>query len=420
MHLKNKAGYFLTFTYQAFRQFFTKFVVELSIYMESKIDWSRNQSQAIDLLRFPLMIMVVFGHMMITTTAVDHAEFSLLSGQGIYNALCICFSYVVPHMTVPTFFIISGYLFFRNINVWSWQTYKEKIRKRFHSLLIPYILWNAIPVIINLVRYTIMAIADHSTGIVYEYVNGLSLWSIFFQNVKIPRPENILGWSNCFMDGPINGTLWFLQDLIVLCIISPVIYLLVRKTGLFIVSLFGASYLLDIYIPVPGLGFNGLFFFSVGAYFALNGKNICKFSREYVHLLIPASLVFCVLGVYYGGIYGTYGTFYTYIFTIFGSFLAFAIASSLIDKGRAKPNPFLVRCAFLIFVTNLINILDVGLVVQIFRDSLYAIIGADSYLQLGITYFLTPFVTAGTSILVCYLLERFLPKLTAISMGIRY
>ena len=388
--------------------------------MEAKTDWSRNQSEAIDLLRFPLMILVVWGHLLITTTSIDKADFPLLSGHGIYNALCIMFSYVIPHMTVPTFFIISGYLFFRNINEWSWQAYKEKLIKRLRTLLIPYILWNVIPVIINLVRYTVLAIVNHSADIVHTYVSGLSIWNIFVQYIKIPRPANILGWDICFQDGPFNGTLWFIQDLIVLSIISPVIYYLIRKTGLFIIALFTASYFLDIFIPVPGLGFIGLLFFSIGAYFALNGKNICKFSRKYVHLLISASLVFCALGVYYGGIYGTYGTFFTYIFTIFGSFLAFAIASSLIGKGRFKPNPFLTRCSFFIFVTNLINILDVGLVVQIFRDSLYAIIGTDTYLQLGITYFLTPFVTVGTSILVYFLLERSMPKLAAMSMGNRY
>lgn len=37
-----------------------------------------------------------------------------------------------------------------------------------------------------------------------------------------------------------------------------------------------------------------------------------------------------------------------------------------------------------------------------------------------ITYFLTPFVTVGTSILVYFLLERSMPKLTAMSMGNRY
>ncbi len=388
--------------------------------MKSKTNWSRNQSQAIDLLRFPLMILVVFAHLLITTTSIDKAEFSLLSGHGIYNALCILFSYVIPHMTVPTFFIISGYLFFRNINEWSWQAYKEKLIKRFRTLLIPYILWNIIPVVINLVRYTVLAVVNHSADIIHEYVSGLSIWNIFFQYVKFPRPANILGWDICFQDGPRNGTLWFIQDLIVLSIISPVIYQLIRKTGLFIIALFAASYFLDIYIPVPGFGFIGLLFFSIGAYFALNGKNICKFSRKYVHLLMPASLVFCALGVYYGGIYGTYGTFYTYIFTIFSSFLAFAIASFLIERGQVKPNPFLVRCSFFIFVTHIINILGVGLVVQIFRDSLYSIIGTGSYLQLGITYFLTPFVTVGISILVYFLLERLMPKLTAMSMGNRY
>ena len=105
--------------------------------MKSRLDWNRNQSQAIDLLRFPLMVIVVFGHTLLTTVSVEKADFPLLSGQGVYNALSVMFTYVIPHMTVPVFFMMSGYLFFRNFNVWSWQVYREKLRKRFWTLLVP-------------------------------------------------------------------------------------------------------------------------------------------------------------------------------------------------------------------------------------------------------------------------------------------
>lgn len=386
--------------------------------MDSKIDWSRNQSQAIDLLRFPLMILVIAAHMLLTTVSVDKADFPLMSGQGIYNALCIMFSSVIPHLPVPTFFIISGYLFFRSIDAWSWNGYKDKLKRRFHTLLIPYILWNIIPVLINLVRFAILSIGNKSADLVLGYVRGLSFWNIFVEAVRLPWPVNILGW-NCFLTGPINGTLWFMQDLMVLCIISPIIYFIVKKTGLWVIALFAAAYVINITIPVPGFNFRGLLFFSLGSYFAVSGKNICEFSRKHIRLLLPVSIILCAISVYFGGTKETYGLFFTSIFEIFGSFSLFAISSLLIENKLAKPNPFLIRCTFFIFVTHLINILGVGLIVQICRDLLYQVIGTGSYLQLTITLFLTPFFTAGICVLCYYLLERFAPRLAATLMGHR-
>lgn len=386
--------------------------------MDSRIDWSRNQSQAIDLLRFPLMILVIAAHMLLTPVSIYKADFPLMSGQGIYNALCIMFSSVIPHLPVPTFFIISGYLFFRNNDAWSWSTYKDKLKRRVRTLLIPYVLWNIIPVIINLVRFAVLAIGDKSADMVTGYVNSLSLWSIFVEAVRLPWPANIFGWD-CYLTGPINGTLWFMQDLMVLCIISPVIRYIVKKARLWVIALFAAAYVINITIPIPGLSFRGLLFFSIGSYFAIYGKNICEFSRRYFYLLLPASLVLCALSVYFGGTKETYGLLFTSIFEITGSLSLFAVSSHLIEKKRARPNPFLIRCTFFIFVTHLINILGVGLVVQLCRDFLYKVIGTGSYLQLSITLFLTPFLTAGLCVLCYYLLERFTPNLAATLMGHR-
>ncbi|MCQ2093671.1 MAG: acyltransferase [Bacteroidaceae bacterium] len=387
--------------------------------MKSRLDWNRNQSQAIDLLRFPLMVIVVFGHTLLTTVSVEKADFPLLSGQGVYNALSVMFTYVIPHMTVPVFFMMSGYLFFRNFNLWSWQIYREKIRKRFWTLLVPYILWNIIPVIVNLFRYSVLAVRNHSADGVIDYIRGVSLWSIFVENVRLPWPTNILGWNGCYLTGPLNGTLWFMQDLIVLSIISPVIYYLIKKTKVWLIVLFAVGYVVNITIPVHGLSFNGLLFFSVGGYFVLSGRNFCEFSRRHVGWLLPATLVFCGLGVYYGGIKETYGLFYTYLYTISCSFLAFAIASFLIEKYGLKPNRFLTRCTFFIFGMQMINILGVGLIVQICRDFLYSVIGMDSYLQLSIANFLTPALTAGVCMLTYYLLNRFMPGISAILSGNR-
>ena len=106
------------------------------------------QSEAIDLLRFPLAIMVLFIHMNPSVINLLDADFSLFSGYGIYNVIGILLSHVLTHIAVPTFFFISGFLFFVNFMEWSWDGYKKKMKSRVKTLLIPYMLWNAIPFLI--------------------------------------------------------------------------------------------------------------------------------------------------------------------------------------------------------------------------------------------------------------------------------
>ena len=87
----------------------------------SPAEWNENLSKTIDLLRFPLALWVLFAHMGPTMENVFFADFSFFSWHGIYNFLGFFLSKVIGVVTVPTFFMISGYLFFVNFKDWSWE-----------------------------------------------------------------------------------------------------------------------------------------------------------------------------------------------------------------------------------------------------------------------------------------------------------
>ena len=69
-----------------------------SNYLQTRlnINWEKNQSQTIDLLRFPLVVCVVFIHQFPNVTNILDADFQLLSGRGVYNLICIIFSVILP------------------------------------------------------------------------------------------------------------------------------------------------------------------------------------------------------------------------------------------------------------------------------------------------------------------------------------
>ena len=100
-------------------------------------------SSSINKLKFPLILGVVFIHNQLKNGIS-------ISGQFWYEAVINLFSYVLPCIAVPIFFIISGYLFFSE-GTFSKSLYLNKIRKRIWSLLIPYILWNTFGLLLFIV-----------------------------------------------------------------------------------------------------------------------------------------------------------------------------------------------------------------------------------------------------------------------------
>lgn len=118
--------------------------------MENKISYEL-QSETLKAIRFPLAVMVVFIHSF-SMGDYDQPNWTHLSGMDINVAKRILFSHVITHIAVPTFYLISGYFFFYKVTNFDFATYKGKLRKRIHTLLIPYILWNTLPILMVVIR----------------------------------------------------------------------------------------------------------------------------------------------------------------------------------------------------------------------------------------------------------------------------
>lgn len=174
---------------------------------------SAYYSQKLTLLSFISIIMVVYIHSFYNE-AVAYPISRWL--QLFISGLTSC--------AVPLFYIISGFLFFMNVD--SYKKCYPKIRKRFNTLLIPFVIWN----LIYIGWYIIL---DLTPGI-SNYVN-----SDLVKQLDWTRPIYTLYFI--FLK-PAGFHLWFLRDLILFVIISPIIYIAVRKLKWFsLVLIFIAS-----------------------------------------------------------------------------------------------------------------------------------------------------------------------------------
>lgn len=91
------------------------------------------QSRSLNALKIIMILFVIYIHM--NPTAERCGEIAM-------------WWHSINVVAVPVFFIISGYFFFYNTYLFDKETYIKKLKKRVKTLLIPYFLWNLLPVLL--------------------------------------------------------------------------------------------------------------------------------------------------------------------------------------------------------------------------------------------------------------------------------
>lgn len=208
-------------------------------------------SKKIKFLSFFAIIGVVFCHAYNYYNRFLQPTTILAEGTTPGAMLQFFISNGLVRFGVPLFFLFSGYLFFHNFQ-FTWKGYLKKLGKRVRTLVVPYLIWTAL--------------AGGLLYVVYKAV-GLERYSIVWEKVGVLLEQGILGW---LLSSP-AFQLWYIADLFKMVIISPLIYWLVKKCKLFPVIIFGILWLLEISFLING---EGLFFFTMGAYFAVNQVKI--------------------------------------------------------------------------------------------------------------------------------------------------
>lgn len=80
----------------------------------------------------------------------------------------------------------------------------------------------------------------------------------------------------------------------VMCLLSPIFYLLILKLPIISLSLFFCIYILDLTPPVAGLNSLSILFFCIGAYFKLHNKSL-KFERLPLYFIITLYSLFILI-----------------------------------------------------------------------------------------------------------------------------
>lgn len=375
----------------------------------TKIDWAQNQSTTIDALRLPLTIAVIFVHTYFYSTDLINTE-PILSSQWTFKILNITFSLVLGQIAVPIFFLISGYLFFTNFSNWTWTGYAAKLKRRLWSLCIPYIIWNIVKLIFIFIKNSVIGDEPYSsiTTLIEE-----QNWHLFYDSETFDNDR--IDWlGNCSQKtAPIHIALWFLRDLIIVSLLAPIIYFINKRIKIWCVIIIGLIYISRIWPPMSFISITSIFFFNLGAYFAISKNNIAQISRKTSFITIPLSLLLLIPCIIYNGPLSTTGDNIFSIFTIIAVFCVFSIASYIVEKHNIKPYKLFINSCFFIYTIHTIGILGLT------KTFLVNLFGDDSYIVNSILYLTIPFIVTIICIAIYYILVRFFPKISIIFTGNR-
>lgn len=210
-------------------------------------------SATIARLRLTLIIGVVLIHC--NVPELLRAWNGSLTGTPLWTANAIgSISLLLDRTVTSVFFFISGFLFFLNTNGFTLSQYKEKLRRRVATLLVPYILWNIVFFVLHSAKSILAAPSDCTTT---DAIAPLRTFPSAFWNYADLCPADL--------------PLWFVRDLIVVVLFTPLIHAFAkgRRAFIFIPLLFAWLWFLPQWRAV-GVNPQAFLYFSLGAAFTLN------------------------------------------------------------------------------------------------------------------------------------------------------
>jgi surface polysaccharide O-acyltransferase-like enzyme len=336
------------------------------------------------------IILVVFIHS--HNEDVKFASGELEGGTGHWVLFLENFcSKGIARIAVPLFFAISGFLFYVSYDFTVSGTV-DKFKKRFKRLVIPYLFWSVFGLILIFSLQLIPWSRNFFTkGLIINYSPSRLLFTILVN--------------------PVPYQLWFVRDLIMLVVASPLVWYLTKTMrGMWLVML---TFLWNMAPKTFELFSNeALLFFTVGCALALDKTELInqKISKLLSYCCLVSWLLVVLLTSYWLTFEPTF--FALSVLNNLGILLGIMSVWSLYDyvdhKLIAKYSVFF-GYSFFIFVFHepLLTILIKGMFFLLGKTNLSSLL----------IYVIAPLIAIGISMFLRYVLRRSTPRLYDFATG---
>lgn len=217
------------------------------------VDIDATVSARINMMRIVLITGIIFVHV-----PYDPATSPYLGQFGGLDWLRVFLADSLFRIGVPCLSAISGYLLFHR----GWQAfdYRKTLRSKASTILLPFLLWNT--------AFLVLVYAAQSRGIGFGYL----------PDVVNATPRDWMNLGLAIETWPINIPLYFLRDLMLCLLLSPLVALAMLRYPRTVLALM----LTYAVLPLPNgifLKKSILFGFSFGVAMALHRVDIKRLDR---------------------------------------------------------------------------------------------------------------------------------------------
>lgn len=307
------------------------------------------------------------------------------NGKTISNIAVNILGETIGEVAVPFFFMMSAYWLFRfdthdrnamNILI-------RKMKKKVKTICLPYLLWNTFGMVFYMAITRIPFAAN--------MMNNGTVIPITVSNVM----EGIFLHKYYF-------TFWYLQDLIILTVISPILLILLKNKYITLTSIgiLGASVLIQVdFELVKGTSF---LFFLIGAY-------IATYSREFFENKRDRTRIWFIIFVLYA--------FVRYIHAPILAKLVYFVSPILLWKSMdvfflrsfmKKKTGWFTTQSFFIYASHVIPVTIIGhLLAKFGQNCLWA----------TVSYLIAPWITLGLIYIVAKVLYKYTPNFYGLICG---
>ena len=344
----------------------------------------KRLSNTIAWLRFPLIFLIIMLH----CYSVQRME----GEHELYFKAVYPFALWLGETGVPGFFLISGFLFF-----FSKKSYVEKLRSRLHTLFIPYVLWNLLLLLLYVIAYALGHPQDINGKNIVEY-SFIDYLRLFWDRGSYDNGNFV----------PILCPLWYIRNLIIMSILSPLLYYLIRYVRdlfLIIVAVW--------WMTTPHNAFisQTILFFSLGAYFAILNKNPLETVDRNKGIFLTLFSVFAIGDILSHVYIGTPINLQIHRISLIFNIPAFLLLGDWCVR-HGYTSKFLPNAAFIVFCVHY------PIVVILRKFCIATYLNASDTVHI-LLYFACVVISTVLSLSIYLVLNRYFPKVNNILSGNR-